>query len=148
MILPERHDIIKANRLLLERTPGFFIPPDNLLHPAKLDWALGAIRCPVFDVDRFPTLTEKAALLTWTIIDGHVFNDGNKRTAMSVLRTMIVVNGFSFRVTSDEIEAMALQVANKQCNRDDLLQWIRAKIAPGYTHTAYTLECRTAQHHC
>lgn len=134
MKLPTRRNILEANRLLIARTKGLFVPPDNLLHPDGLDWALEAIKCPVFGVDRFPTLAEKATQLAWTIIKGHVFYDGNKRTAMAVLRTMIVWNGYEMDVTAAEIETVALRAAAGEWRFDEFLQWVREKMAPSASH--------------
>lgn len=84
---------------------------DNLLHPDSLEWVLDAIRFPIFGEHPYPTIIEKAAILAWTIIKGHVFFDGNKRTGMSAMIVFLRENGYEFGATDDEIVESALRIA-------------------------------------
>jgi death-on-curing protein len=107
---PTREDIVRLNRRLVEETGGEFVPPDNLMNPGSLEWVLEAIQYPLFGVDQYPTLADKAALLAWIIIEGHVFHDGNKRTGMATLISFIRLNGYQLDVSPDEIVEVALRV--------------------------------------
>jgi len=103
-----------------------------LLNPGSLEWVLEAIQYPLFGVARYPTLVEKAAILAWTIIDGHVFWDGNKRTGMSALETLLILNGYQLNATDDEIEKIALQIADAAASGysfEEFVRWLRSKIA-------------------
>jgi death-on-curing protein len=95
-----------------------------------LEWVLDAIQCPLFGIDPYPTLVEKAALLAWTIIDGHVFHDGNKRTGISALKIFLRVNGYDTKASDDELIEVALRIAvgGEGYSLRDFTQWIGERL--------------------
>ncbi len=109
-----------------------FLGRENLRNPGSLEWVLEAIQYPLYGVDLYPTLAEKAAALAWVIIAEHVFHDGCKRTGMSALEALIESGDFQLNATDDEIINVALRVAGRQDVSDyayeDLLRWVREKI--------------------
>jgi len=129
---PSIEDIIRTNRYHLERAGQRYVGTDNLKERGSLEWVLEAIQYPLFGVERYPGLVEKAAQITWTIIRGHVFWDGNKRTGMSVLHTFLRMNGYRLRVTNDEIVGIALRLAGvdpgERYSLDEFIQWLRERI--------------------
>lgn len=134
MIFPTRGDIIGLNRYHIEHTGGLYQGIENLLNPGSLEWVLDAIRYPLFGVDLCPTLAAKAALLTWTIIGGHVFHDGNKRTGISVLQGFLRQNGYDINASDDELIEVSLEVAESSEENftvEDLTQWIGNRLCLG-----------------
>jgi death-on-curing protein len=135
VIFPTRKTIIKINRRHIKESGGIYLGHDNLNNSDSLEWVLEAIQYPLFGVDNYPTLAEKAAILAWVIIDGHVFHDGNKRTGMSALLFFIQRNGFLLNVTDDELVEVALQIAGERTEGDytceEFVQWVRNKLVPG-----------------
>jgi len=131
LIFPTRENIINLNRYHIQHTGGLYQGTENLLNPGSLEWVLEAIQYPLFGVDRYPTLVEKAALLSWTIVAGHVFHDGNKRTGISALKAFLRANGYGIVASDDELIQVALKVA---CGREedyplgDFIQWIRNRL--------------------
>lgn len=125
MKFPTLEDIVELNRQHLKAT-GY------LKERGSLEWVLDAIQHPIFGVDRYPTLVEKAAKLAWTIIHGHVFWDGNKRTGMSVLYAFLRWNGYRLNTTSEETVEIALRVAEASTGGDytyeDFVLWVRDRI--------------------
>lgn len=142
MIFPSREDVIALNRRLTQASGDDYVPPDNLREPGSLEWVLDAIQYPLFGVEPYPTLSEKAALLTWTIIDGHVFFDGNKRTGMAALIIFLRLNGCDLGADTEDIIRVALRVAQEHgdppYSRGDFEQWIRQNIVvrPGWVASA------------
>jgi len=132
LIFPTREDIIKLNRRHIEKSRNFYVGLDNLRNSNSLEWVLEAIQYPLFGVDNYPTLAEKAAILAWTIIDGHVFYDGNKRTGMSALDILIRQNGYQLDASNDEFVEIALRIANKNPEQDytfdEFAEWVRDKL--------------------
>lgn len=125
MIYPNKEHIIRLNYQIITTTKGLFIPPDNLINPNSLEWVLNMIQYPLYD--SYTTIEEKSALLSWIIIRSHVFNDGNKRTAMVALETFLKMNGEIIFATDVEIKDIALFVAdhnNKKTSKADLIRWI------------------------
>ena len=132
---PTREDIVDLNRTHIARFGGEFIPPDNLLNPGSLEWVLEAIQYPLFGVDRYPSLEEKAATLAWIIISRHVFYDGNKRTGMSAMIIFLEANGYLFQAPDDEIIEAALQIAQVETGDaggeysfQAFVEWVRKNV--------------------
>lgn len=132
IIVPTINELIETNKLFIVETGGVFFPPDNLINFSSLEWALDIIQCPfIFGENPYPRLSDKAALLSWTIINNHVFYDGNKRTGMATIRILILNNGYQFNATNDEITQMARCIANyreSKITKTDLSTWIEEKI--------------------
>ena len=128
IILPTIETIVGINRLFISTTGGYYNPPKNLRNLSSLEWALDVIQCPsLFGIDPYPTLPEKAALLSWTIINDHVFHDGNKRTGLATIRLVILDNKCDFNITNDEIVNMARDIVNyheTEVTKPFLANWI------------------------
>ena len=143
MKYPSLEDIIRTNRYHLKRAGQSIIGSDNLKERGSLEWVLDAVQHPLFGVDPYPGIVEKAARITWTIVGGHVFWDGNKRTGMSVLLTFLRMNGYRLDVTDSEIVEIALRIAKANTevsfSLEEFVHWLRDKIvinssfAPGGT---------------
>jgi death-on-curing protein len=128
---PSRENIININNYHIEHTGGFHQGIDNLLNPGSLEWVLDTIQYPLFGVNRYPTMVEKAALLTWIIIAEHVFYDGNKRTGISALKIFLKVNGYNIKASNDELIEISLRIAggiDGFYSLEDFTQWIRSKL--------------------
>lgn len=68
-----------------------------------------------------------AATYAVVLAVGHVFNDGNKRTAFTVMDICLVQNGIE--PTYDVIEAadMIIRAARSQLDEKELALWLRRK---------------------
>ena len=131
MKFPTCRQIVELNRRHLRDAGEEFFEPDNLRNRGSLEWVLDAIQYPLFDIDHYPTLAEKAAILAWTVIRGHVFIDGNKRTGMSALEALLILNGYRLDATDEEIEEVALLVADRargDYSYREFVQWLRSRI--------------------
>lgn len=132
VIYPTREDIVALNRRHIDETGGDWVGDDNVIKPGSLGWVLEAIRYPLFGIDLYPTLAEKASLLAWIIIDDHVFLDGCKRTGMSAMEVFIILNGYDLVATGDEIRDIAIRIADRLetlFSRDDFVKWVRDHIS-------------------
>lgn len=67
--------------------------------PANLE---GAVARPVWYSVYGGDLAQQAAVLTHGIAEGQPFVDGNKRTALVVLRTFLLVNGWDLMASQTE----------------------------------------------
>ncbi len=109
--IPTATQVVQWNRLLIDKYTGLFVPPDNLLSPDSLNWVLEAIEGPVFGYQPYPTIYQKAAIVAWVIITGHVFHDGNKRTGMFAAGQILQANGYTLTASQDEMVNVALEIA-------------------------------------
>jgi len=132
---PTLEDIVRTNRRHLEAAGQRFVEADNLKERGSLEWVLDAIQHPLFGIDHYPSLAEKAAKLAWTIIAGHVFWDGNKRTGMSALHAFLRLNGCLLSTTNDEIVEISVRVAGANTESGytyaEFVQWVRDRIVIG-----------------
>ena len=79
--------IVEINRRQIEKFGGGWHPTsDNFQNPGTLIHVLEEIRGSLFGKDLYPSIPEKAAILSYRIMAGHVFFDGNKRTGIVCLR--------------------------------------------------------------
>lgn len=127
IVYPTFEDILLENKAYCD-VEGLYVPPYNLENENTLRWALYQIQCPLIDLDPYPTLIDKAAVLIWSITAKHVFKDGCKRTGFSIGLGFLVVNGKTLYATEDEIETTAILVADSEkqgYRQDDLCRWLR-----------------------
>lgn len=131
LIFLTREQIIQVNFELITRYGGFFMGKDNLRCPGSLDWVLVAIQYPIFNVDQYPSIAQKGAILSWIINEGHVFNDGNKRTSTFAFLLFLRLNHYSVNATQEELLEISERIAkNKTCSYsyDDYASWVKNKL--------------------
>src|SRR5437870_13107310 len=84
-----------------------------------------------FDLnDLYPSLIDKAAVLCFSIVQGHPFLDGNKRTGHAAMSTFLLLNGADVDATIDEQEQVMLDLAAGRLRRDQLAVWLNEHIKP------------------
>jgi death-on-curing protein len=80
--------------------------------------------------DLYPTVIDKAAALSFSIIKNHPFIDGNKRTGHAAMETFLILNGLEVVAAIDEQEQMVLMLADGHLKREDLTAWLNQNTAP------------------
>jgi death-on-curing protein len=78
--------------------------------------------------DLYPTLLEKAAALSFSLIKNHPFVDGNKRIGHAALETFLLLNGKEIEASVDEQEATILSLAAGELDRSRFLEWLRSRL--------------------
>ena len=73
---------------------------------------------------------EVAALYGSAIARGHVFNDGNKRTAFVSMVAFLELNGYGLAVPEGEIPDTMVAIAEGVMELPALSQWLRAGSRP------------------
>ena len=76
------------------------------------------------DQEFYPTLTEKAGILLFTLIKNHAFFDGNKRTAMLSTELFLMLNGYFLNVGVDEYVEFARITAAGETSKQMVYAWI------------------------
>jgi death-on-curing protein len=74
-------------------------------------------------------IIRQAATLFWGIAANHAFRDGNKRTAVVLLRSFLNLNGHEVTLGDDAIFDLAIGVAESRLNVDA----VEAKLRHGVT---------------
>jgi len=109
-------------------TGGDYTPlNENVLNPNSLEYVVEAVQSSIFGVELYPTIYRKAAAYMFFIINDHIFLDGCKRTGAMVAISFLEINGIflSENVTSDDIENLAINVANSSISLDELEEWFQ-----------------------
>jgi death-on-curing protein len=122
--------IVEINRELIERFGGAYAAQvDNLQNPGSLYYILEAIATSMGSRDLYPSIFEKAAALGHSIIQKHVFFDGNKRTAFEVVRLFLSENRYDLPLDDEAIEK-ALAISEGELGLGEFANWLENKAIP------------------
>ena len=80
-----------------------------------------------------PDAATLTAAYAFGIARNHPFVDGNKRTAMVVAETFLVLNGYLLDATDAELVVLFLTLASGDLPEDELAGWLRERIVPATT---------------
>lgn len=75
-----------------------------------------------------PDLAALAASYAFGIARNHPFIDGNKRTALVVARTFLLVNGTNLEASQEEKYLTFLRLAEGSLPEEELAAWIRLRL--------------------
>lgn len=107
---------------------------------AALESAVAQPRASFDGEDLYPGVIEKAAALGFSLVMGHPFLDGNKRTGHAAMETFLVLNGYEVSAPVDEQERLMLQLAAGELSRDGFVEWVRSRALPRKSLHAAQLE--------
>lgn len=77
-----------------------------------------------------PDIAAMAAQYAFAIGCNQVFIDGNKRTALVVGRTFLILSGHDLNALQDEKYTAIMKVVNREIDAVQLTEWIRARLIP------------------
>jgi death-on-curing protein len=90
--------------------------------------ALAAPRAGFGDVELYPTLLEKAAVLLERLARNHPLPDGNKRTAFIVTGLFLEANGHSLQGADPDRDVPVVErVAAGQASQAEIIDWLGAR---------------------
>jgi death on curing protein len=119
-------EVVALQRRLISATGG----APGIRDLGALESALAQPRASFDGNDLYPGAIETAAALCFSLVMGHPFVDGNKRTGHAAMETFLVLNGFELRAPVDEQERVMLQLAAGELSRGDFLEWVRSRALP------------------
>ena len=120
-------DVIEINRRMISHFGGvFFAGDDNLANRGSLEYALTEIHGALYEQELYPNLFQKAGLIAWRIITGHIFHDGNKRTGMESCRLFLELNGYVLKMDMAIVD-IALRIATHEISFEEFVEWLRNK---------------------
>jgi len=73
-------------------------------------------------------IVRQAATLFWGIASNHAFTDGNKRTAIVMLRAFLNLNGYDLDLSDDARFDLALAVADGHISVDEVETRLRPAV--------------------
>lgn len=68
------------------------------------------------------------AAYAFGIAKNHPFVDGNKRTALVVMRTFLALNGVEFDASQVEKYTTILKLAEGSLSEEELVDWVRSRL--------------------
>ena len=89
-----------------------------------LESAVASADASFDDVERYPSILEKAARLAYAITMNHAFTDGNKRIGIFVMLVTLDLNGINLSYTQKELIALGLGIADGSIGYDCIFKWI------------------------
>ncbi len=113
-------EIVAIHDRVLEETPGSFgVRDENLLHSIA-----ERPKTSSGGEEQFPTLFLKAAVYLESLATYHVFVDGNKRTAITVVGVFLHINAYELELDIEKTEEFILAAAQKQISLTEIAEWL------------------------
>ena len=78
----------------------------------------------VFGEGQYVSVHEKAAVYLRNCIADHIFTDGNKRTAVTIIGIFLARNGWRMTAAAVELENFAVRVATDHLDIDAIADWL------------------------
>ena len=120
------HEVLLLHDSILGQSGG----SGGLRDLGGLESAIAQPRMSVSGEDAYPTLSDKAAALCYSLANNHPFVDGNKRVAHAAMEAFLMLNGMEIEADVDDQERVMLNVAAGQLDREDLAIWLSGVIRP------------------
>jgi death-on-curing protein len=79
-------------------------------------------------------IEQKAAALAESMATNHGFADGNKRTTVILLHTLLTKSGYELaradvgESLNDAVEELILGIVNHSLSHDDVVHWFRSRV--------------------
>jgi death on curing protein len=122
VIYPEFGDFCDIAAEILGTTPEQIARLPNV---GLAESALAAPRAGFSDVDLYPSLAEKAAILLERLARNHPLPDGNKRTAFLMTVRFLEVNGLPLHGTLPDVDVPLVErAAAGQVGHEAIIEWV------------------------
>jgi len=127
MILLTVEEIIGLHKKLVLDTGGFADIRDRKLLESAVYGAVASFEGQA----AYPTISEKAARLSYSLIKNHAFIDGNKRIGILVMLMTLRLNKINLLYSQNELIVLGLGIADGSIGYDDILNWIHIHTVQG-----------------
>lgn len=113
-------EVLHIHRRVIESSGG----ASGIRDLGALESAVAHPRSTFGSEDLYPTATEKAASLCFSIVNNHAFVDGNKRVGHAAMEVFLYLNGYEIDASTDEQEKVILEVAAGELDRRAFIAWL------------------------
>ena len=142
----KEEDVILINKLTIRRHGGNFVPPFNLLKRDSLDYIIEAVEGKLFGKVLYPEIHDKAGYYMFSIINDHIFQDGNKRTGLESALLFLKLNNYKLKdelvrvrfelkeipksgeTTNQILYNFTIEMASGEINLEECGLWFQANI--------------------
>lgn len=122
MIILTVDEVIEMHKKLISKTGGL----DGIRDIGMLESAVMNCNLTFGDEELYPTLSEKAARIAFSICNNHPFIDGNKRTAVLAMLVTLKVNEINVAFTQSELISIGLGLADGSMSYEYLIEIIES----------------------
>lgn len=124
MIILTVEEIIELHRKLIAATGG----SDGLRDRGLLESAVYSTQSGFGEDEIYPTVTEKAARLMYSLVNNHAFVDGNKRIGVYAMLITLRLNDITICFEQHELVELGLSAASGKADYEAILKWIKNHI--------------------
>ncbi len=90
-----------------------------------LESAVHRPQAVVFGKDAYPSLFDKTAAVSHSLLFNHPFIDGNKRSAFAACHLTLLLNGWDLTSNSDETYQFLIEVIEKHLDWKEISAWLK-----------------------
>ncbi|MBI4411174.1 MAG: type II toxin-antitoxin system death-on-curing family toxin [Deltaproteobacteria bacterium] len=126
LIYLKKDQVLAMHAYLIRKYGGTM----GLRDEGLLESALAQPRQSAFGEDIYPDIFSKAAAYGFSLSENQPFVDGNKRVAVSVMGTFLMVNHHNLTATPKALYEAMIKLANKKITREALAQWLKKNSKP------------------
>ncbi len=116
-----KRQVLAIHDVLIEKYGGI----KGLRDEGLLESALAQPRQSFFGEDLYKAIFSKAAAYGFSLSENQPFIDGNKRVAVSVMATFLMVNRLRMTCDQENLYKTIMKLANKQLTREELARWLK-----------------------
>lgn len=121
---PDRNLIVRTNQEAVAINDN----PHGVLNSANLDYLLEGIRNK-HNFHPEPVIAKAAFMLDYIANKGHIFIEGNKRTATAATITFLRLNGYRWIETEPaDLVPYVLEVAQGTVSLNQIQKWLKERI--------------------
>jgi death-on-curing protein len=117
---PSLEEALYLHNILIEKFGG----TNQVLDLGLLDSALSRPQSGYYE-----SLSEQAGALMHSLVKNHAFADGNKRIALALTATFLLMNGYQLNASADQSEEFVLALAAGKVNSlIEVVEWLESKM--------------------
>ena len=119
-------ELLELHRRIIELSGG----ADGVRDIGLAESALAQPHMTFGGNDLYPSLSDKAAALCFSLVLNHPFVDGNKRIGHATMEVFLLLNGFELNAEVDDAESVILNLAAGKLDRAEFNKWVNKRIVP------------------
>lgn len=113
-------DVIYINDLTIKKHGG----TKGIKNISLIESSLNSGLATFDGQDLYPKIEDKIAMISYSFIKNHGFNDGNKRVGCIILLTLCHKNNITIKPSQKDLINLGLGVASGNLGKDDIKSFI------------------------
>ena len=99
-----------------------------VLNSSNLNFLITQIESKYKDMDFQRQIAKIGAIVWMSLVQGHSFIDGNKRTATESMQLFFEKNGYNLETSTAGLVYTSLKLANNEIKYEELIDWINERL--------------------